>query len=162
MLRLLQDVCSSSGELPSKYWIRGISVNWRQYIARGGEAIIYQGTMGEQNVVVREILKPGENSWTSQAGKQVIKVCLILMQRGGGITNNPHKLIKREIIVHSQLQHPNVIPLLGIYRESASDPPMMIMPFMKKGSAPAFLQSVKCTDVDCARIVRIVGYPLLS
>jgi hypothetical protein len=74
MLRLLQDICSTSGELPSKYWLPGISANWRNYIARGGEATIYKGTMGEKNIVVREISKPGEADWASPAGESVIKV----------------------------------------------------------------------------------------
>jgi serine/threonine protein kinase len=69
------------------------------------------------------------------------------------VLNGLHKLIKREIIVHAQLQHPNIIPLLGIYRESADEPPMMVMPLMKNGSAPAFLQSFSCGDLDCAKIV---------
>lgn len=81
MLRLLQDICTASGELPSKYWLRGISVNWREYVARGGEATIFRGTMGGRNVVVREVSKPGEHDWTSPEGERVIKV-LQLLSRG--------------------------------------------------------------------------------
>src|ERR1700735_4290530 len=47
--------------------------------------------------------------------------------------NNWHKFIKREIIIHSQLRHPNVIPLLGIYCASSEVPPMMVMPYMENG-----------------------------
>lgn len=51
-------------------------MNWRQYIARGGEATIYRGTMGDQKVVAREISKPGESDWASPAGERVVKVLL--------------------------------------------------------------------------------------
>lgn len=77
MLRLLQDICSASGELPSKYWLHGLRVNWRQYIARGGEATIYKGTWGGRKVVVREVSRPDENDWTSPSGERVRKVRLI-------------------------------------------------------------------------------------
>lgn len=74
MLRLLQDICSESGELPSKYWLQNVQVNWRQYIARGGEATIYKGKLGGHRVVVREVSKPDENDWASPSGQRVSKV----------------------------------------------------------------------------------------
>jgi len=76
LLRLLQDICSRSGELPSSYmyWLDNIGVHWRDYIARGGEACIYPGTLGNCKVVIREVSKPGNAPWTSPAGQQVITV----------------------------------------------------------------------------------------
>jgi len=74
MLRLLQDICSVSGELPSKCFLHGIEVKWRPAIARGGEATIYRGTMGTRAVVVREICAPSNGGWASPSAKQVIQV----------------------------------------------------------------------------------------
>lgn len=85
VFRLLQDTCSASGELPSKYWLRHISVNWRRYIARGGVATIFRGTMGGRNVVVREVSKPGEHDWTSPEGERVIKVLQVISRGELGI-----------------------------------------------------------------------------
>lgn len=83
MLRLLQDICSLSGEVPSNYWLQGITVNWRRHIARGGEATLYRGRRGDQKVVVREVSKPGESDWTSSAGERerVLKVLSIYVMR---------------------------------------------------------------------------------
>lgn len=75
-LRLLQDICSASGELPSKYFLNGIEVKWWPSIARGGEATIYRGTIGTQAVVVREICAPNDGGWASQSGTRVIEVLL--------------------------------------------------------------------------------------
>ena len=64
--------------------------------------------------------------------------------------------------MHSQLRHPNIIPLLGVYRESVDEPPIMVMPFMENGAAPAFLRSDGRSDSDCARIVSKSGFPIYS
>ena len=70
----MQDICSHSGELPSSYWLEDIGVRWRDYIARGGEACIYHGTLGDRKVVIREVSKPSNADWTSLKGQHVIKV----------------------------------------------------------------------------------------
>ena len=76
MLRFLQDICSRSGELPSSLWLKDVTVHREDYIARGGEACIYRGTLGNRKVVVREISKPGSADWTSREGEHVIEVWL--------------------------------------------------------------------------------------
>jgi serine/threonine protein kinase len=48
------------------------------------------------------------------------------------------QLIRREIITHAQLHHPNIIPLLGVFRTDES--PLMILPFMENGSASEYLK----------------------
>ena len=74
ILRLLQDICSKSGELPSTYWLEHVEVHWRDYISRGGEACIYPGNLGDRRVVVREVSKPGDAAWMSPEGRKVIEV----------------------------------------------------------------------------------------
>ena len=55
--------------------------------------------------------------------------------------------------MHAQIQHPNVIPLLGIWGDSSDGPPLMIMPFAENGAALAYLQGDNCDTSDCANIV---------
>ena len=55
--------------------------------------------------------------------------------------------------MHAQIRHPNVIPLLGILRDSEGGPPLMIMPFAENGSALAFLQGDNYEAAHCAKIV---------
>lgn len=74
ILRLLQDICSRSSELPTSYWLDGVEVHWRDYIAGGGEACIYPGTLGDLRVVIREVSKPENSTWTSLAGNRITEV----------------------------------------------------------------------------------------
>ncbi|KAF8311137.1 kinase-like protein, partial [Clavulina sp. PMI_390] len=47
--------------------------------------------------------------------------------------------VHREAITHSQLQHPNIIPFLGIYHDSLNSPPLTIVPFWGRGSLSSML-----------------------
>jgi len=70
----MQDICSRSDELPSSYRLKDVKVHWRECIARGGEAFLYRGTLGNRQVVVREVQPLEDNSWTSDVGKRDTKV----------------------------------------------------------------------------------------
>lgn len=48
----------------------------------------------------------------------------------------------REAITHSQLHHPNILPFLGIFHENeGSTSPLVILPFIEKGSLNEMLVS---------------------
>lgn len=65
------------------------------------------------------------------------------------------KLLQKEIVTHAQLEHENIIPLLGVYRETDDGPPMMILPYLENGSAPDYLETLSAPNVTVA-IIRIV------
>lgn len=68
------------------------------------------------------------------------------------------KLLQREIVTHSLLRHRNIVPLLGVFREAQNEPPMMILPFMERGSASDYLETLVAIDTEtlALTIVRIV------
>lgn len=70
---MLQNLCSASGELPSRYWLTGVRIDRQHCIGRGGEALIYRGSYKAQRVVVREVTKP-RAFWSTDEGESVIKV----------------------------------------------------------------------------------------
>jgi len=72
-LKLLQDLCSKSGELPSCYRLQNVMFDRRNVVGRGGEVLVYRGHFGGQAVVVREVVKP-QRFWRSTAGQKIIKV----------------------------------------------------------------------------------------
>ena len=74
LLRLLQDVCHASGELPSGYWLQGVTVNWRRCIGRGGEALVYLGVHEGQKVVARQISEPNSRGWLSPVSQDTLSV----------------------------------------------------------------------------------------
>jgi serine/threonine protein kinase len=67
---------------------------------------------------------------------------------GSQLTLSPFvQLICREIVTHRQLRHQNIIPLLGVFRETDEDSPMMILPFVENGSAVDYLNRAAPDDI---------------
>ncbi|KAF8304957.1 kinase-like protein [Clavulina sp. PMI_390] len=116
-LKLLQDLCGHFLALPSAFIMKDVSFDRKDVVGRGGEAIVYHGYMveGNQPVVVREVVMPTKE-WKSPSGRKLIR------------------LVHREAITHSQLDHPNILPFLGIYHEEVDSPPITVLPFMERGS----------------------------
>lgn len=76
-LKLLQDLCSSSGELPSSIWLDQVDVDREELIGKGGEAHIYAGVFAGQKVVVRDVVMP-QRFWKSPAGQDTMKVIALI------------------------------------------------------------------------------------
>ncbi|KAF8291785.1 kinase-like protein, partial [Clavulina sp. PMI_390] len=49
------------------------------------------------------------------------------------------QLLHREAITHSLLNHPNILPFLGIYHDRAESPPLMVLPLIERGSLQELL-----------------------
>ncbi|KAF8297447.1 kinase-like protein [Clavulina sp. PMI_390] len=52
-------------------------------------------------------------------------------------------MVHREAIIHQQLQHPNILPFLGIYHEAFASHPLTILPYMEHGSLQHLLDSLE-------------------
>lgn len=76
-LRLLQDLCTRSGELPACFRLENVTFNRGELVGKGGEASVYAGQLNNQKVVVREIVMT-RDFWRSPEGKKIIKVTAIL------------------------------------------------------------------------------------
>ncbi|KAF8312067.1 kinase-like protein [Clavulina sp. PMI_390] len=63
------------------------------------------------------------------------------------------QLMHREAITHAQLSHPNILPFLGVYHEHVDSPPMMVLPFLERGSLQDFLIEQQLIAEDFQRIV---------
>ncbi|KAF8308860.1 kinase-like protein, partial [Clavulina sp. PMI_390] len=48
----------------------------------------------------------------------------------------------REALIHQLLQHPNILPFLGIYYENPASYPLTIVPFIERGSLENLLTSL--------------------
>ena len=72
-LKGLQDLCSSSGELPSSFTLKNVTFDRMNVVGKGGEVSVYSGDLKGQKVVVREVvMSPSYRS--SPEGKKIIKV----------------------------------------------------------------------------------------
>ena len=57
--------------------------------------------------------------------------------------------IRREVIMHAQLDHPNVIPFLGVFKENDEDEaPMIVLPFTESGSSMDFLSQLENPEAE--------------
>ncbi|KAF8301351.1 kinase-like protein, partial [Clavulina sp. PMI_390] len=65
--------------------------------------------------------------------------------------------IHHEAIIHSQLQHPNILPFLGIYHEETGSLPLMILPFLEHGSLEKLLDDLRPSGLmDQSALIKIV------
>ncbi|KAF8311132.1 kinase-like protein [Clavulina sp. PMI_390] len=128
-LRCLQDFCYHFSSLPTPFRLYDVKFTRVSPMGRGGEATTYRGQMpGEQmnlpgkkvEVVVREMFLTADE-WNSPVGKEVAK------------------LVHREAITHSQLDHSNILRFLGIYHETDVSPPLTIVSYIPGGSLEALL-----------------------
>jgi serine/threonine protein kinase len=156
-LKLLQDLCTRSGELPSSFQLNNVAVNRQNLVGRGGEVLVYAGYFGDQKVVVRETVMP-RGFWSSPEGKKIIKVTADLRSKViPCLLHFDIQLVHREAITHSLLDHPNVIRFLGVFTEHADSPPMVVLPFVERGSLSDLLRRNAVQGVEFAWIVCLIA-----
>ncbi|KAF8317417.1 kinase-like protein [Clavulina sp. PMI_390] len=71
-------------------------------------------------------------------------------------THHTPQLLYQEAITHSQLQHPNILPLLGIYRDNEESYPLMILPYLPDGSLESMLMDSQLRAFDASFLTKIV------
>ena len=57
------------------------------------------------------------------------------------------------MITHSQLEHPNIVPLLGVFCESPDTPPLMVLPLVERGCLANMIADEVIHGAEFARIV---------
>ncbi|KAF8290586.1 kinase-like protein, partial [Clavulina sp. PMI_390] len=62
----------------------------------------------------------------------------------------------REAIIHSQLRHPNILPLLGVYHDKVDLHPLTILPFHERSSLEKLLDELKPRLMDQPNLIRIL------
>ncbi|KAJ7589942.1 kinase-like domain-containing protein, partial [Mycena floridula] len=116
--KVLTDLSRKSGQYPKSLTLQGVDNG--EWVASGGFADVWKGHLEDGQVVS-------------------IKRPRIARSQAVGFL----KLWSREIILWSQLSHPNVLPLYGIYylEDVESSPVCMVSPWMENGNLVQFLRS---------------------
>ncbi|KAF9038328.1 kinase-like protein [Hymenopellis radicata] len=91
-------------------------------VAGGGFGDIWRGTMAQKAVCLK-VLRLFTGSVTEQARKKLFKQCW------------------REALVWSHLEHPNVLPFLGVNSELFHPSICLISPWLENGNIIAFLEN---------------------
>lgn len=60
------------------------------------------------------------------------------------------------MITHAQLDHPNVLPLLGVFRDHIDGPPMMVLPLIENGSLEDYIGHTRLTDSMFTQVVSAI------
>lgn len=55
--------------------LNGVTFDRGIVVGKGGEATVYSGNMGNQKVVVREVVMP-QSYWRIPAGRKIVKVII--------------------------------------------------------------------------------------
>ncbi|KXN82811.1 Mitogen-activated protein kinase kinase kinase YODA [Leucoagaricus sp. SymC.cos] len=107
VLAILSRITSSTLIFPEHYKLRGIKHGPRKYVAEGGCGTVYQGADPT--------------------------ICIKVMKR---FDKGTLAAWAKEVILWAHSSHPNVLPFLGVFFDSQSDPPQtcLVSPFMKNGN----------------------------
>jgi serine/threonine protein kinase len=137
---MLQDICKATHSLPTSYYLQGIML--KHCLGRGGEACTYRGTLRKYSrfheIVLRKVFLPSDDTQPSASDKLVCNLLSMVISASAHF-NQILPCIRREIITHRQLNHQNIIPLLGVYH--ADDHPLIIItPWLRNGHALEYLE----------------------
>ena len=83
ILRLLQDLCSTSGELPSDYWLKKVTIEWERCIGKGGEALVCPGVHKSKPIVARKVTLQDHRDWSTEDGKETLAVSALNARLNG-------------------------------------------------------------------------------
>ncbi|KAF8312272.1 kinase-like protein [Clavulina sp. PMI_390] len=136
-LRLLQDLCDHFKTIPSSLIVHHVTFDRKHISGRGGETTVYRGRLyrgpSSHDVALREFFIP-KRDWKTSLGQRAIQ----------------H--IHQEAILHSLLNHQNVLPLEGVYHEDPESPPILISPYRAGGSLHDLIASSVLDPVILKRV----------
>lgn len=139
ILKLLQDLSDLTDELPSNYFITGVSKPG--YIESGGEADILKGVHKGADVAARAV---DMKTTGSDKEKCIARKVRELVEMVCSISHNialMNQIIRREILAHRQLNHPNILWFIGVSREHDDYPLLIISPWIRHGIASKYLKN---------------------
>ncbi|KAE9404395.1 kinase-like protein, partial [Gymnopus androsaceus JB14] len=119
-LRTLRQLSVIYKVFPSSLVIQNVKQDGRHAVGGGGFADIYRGTVGERRVC--------------------LKVLRLVMEQDEEIRDKIRKEFCNEALIWRQLQHPNILPLLGINVELFSPSFCLISPWMENKDIITFLR----------------------
>ncbi|CAL1703188.1 unnamed protein product [Somion occarium] len=118
--------CQQSRTLPTNFYLHGVMRLEGDPLTDGGFSDVYMGIYGNRMVALKQIRFLNYDADAERIDKR----------------------IRREAILWKQLQHPYILPFLGIDLEtSSSNPPKprLVSPWMKEGNIRKAAYSLKCS-----------------
>ncbi|KAJ7067087.1 kinase-like domain-containing protein [Mycena amicta] len=116
--RMIRKLSDASDRLPSSLFIQGISERGEHPVYGGGFGDIYRASYNTKPVALK-LMRHFLHGLEARKGQQ--------------------KLL-REALVWKELRHPNILPFIGIDRETFPSAYCLVSPWMRNGNVLAFLQ----------------------
>ncbi|KDQ49924.1 hypothetical protein JAAARDRAFT_42528 [Jaapia argillacea MUCL 33604] len=124
--RLLSHLAYQSRRFPRSYSLnQGVEKEEKESVHPGGFADIYKGTYKNQPIALKR---------TRLFHKDLHETQKLL------------RMFFNEVVVWRQLDHPCIVPFIGLWYEEPNPIPGMISPWMAKGSARRFVQDKRITQ----------------
>lgn len=121
----MQDLSDESKQLPDQLWIPRDQVAIGRYYTCGAQAAISRGRYRDTDVAIREVAVA---QWDPETRNTIIQVSFRLSLE----VKLLHQTTRREVLIHHQLQHPNVIGLLGVFEDNERGI-ISVLPFLQSG-----------------------------
>ncbi|KAJ3485614.1 hypothetical protein NLI96_g4829 [Meripilus lineatus] len=117
--KLLLRLCSRFGVVPEALILKGSITSGRDSIAGGGFTDVFKGTYQQTPVAIRRprIFQVSDNSARERTRKAFYK----------------------EALIWHQLDHPHILPLLGIIEDPSGFTISMVLPWMENGNVRQYL-----------------------
>ncbi|KAJ7468570.1 kinase-like domain-containing protein [Mycena latifolia] len=117
--RMIRRLSEAAGKLPSAIFITGVTGRDRYAIFGGGFADVYRASYQGKAVALKRLREHVDNE---SAGSIRLKFC-------------------QEALVWQNLDHPHVLRLIGIDRDTFSPSLCMVLPWMGQGKIEKYLES---------------------
>ncbi|KAF9255509.1 kinase-like protein [Marasmius fiardii PR-910] len=149
--QLLLDTLQVLAKLP------GIPTWLRSSILKTMLRLSKQSGLFPQCLIIQNVEKLGDYAvggggfgdvWRGKIGEQIVGLKIVKAY----LTSDVQKLLKnyiREAIVWQQLEHPNVLPFMGMYYlDEAQTQLCLVSPWMEQGNLTKYLESTSGEDID--------------
>ncbi|KAF8183881.1 kinase-like domain-containing protein [Mycena galopus ATCC 62051] len=128
--RIIQKLFESSNKLPSSFLITGITGKGRHCTYAGAYGDIYRASWGNQTVALK-----------------YMRAVHFLHTRSSELHHIRQKFC-REVLVWRELQHPHILPCLGINGDSFPSSLCLVSPWMEHGTVMNYLKEHGHENID--------------
>jgi len=123
--RLIVQLSRGSGAFPSSLMLLNITLLDHNAVAEGGFGTIFRGKYGNQVVALK---------------------CLRL--RLNQETQKTRQRFHREVLIWRSLEHPYILPFLGVDCMTFSFRPCLVSPWLARGTVSDFLKRCSCSSLN--------------
>ncbi|KAH8796251.1 kinase-like domain-containing protein [Flagelloscypha sp. PMI_526] len=133
LLKAMQKICANPMAFPRPFNLLNVQCTDQELIGKGGFSDVYKGTLNSTQIVCLKVPRMCFNPDPSIRHKEASKAMRSFIN---------------EAVIWKLLQHPNVLPFLGVSYNCFSSQVCFVSPFMRNGDVNKFLGQEKKSIED--------------